>query len=251
MKYLAGTALDAMHGTGMPSFTVQTQMEGNSTIGQLVTFEFGGMGTPTVADAEAGYEIELTYVRNPYADAGLPRGEVQVNLMYPNRSMVWFTGKVALPEIVPNNLTGSSVKFELTTPAAGIQTDVFFEISTLGWIPTDGRMEISFPLGFTLTSGSSVAIQQTNFGEENAVYVTSLSESERKITLKMAGSLGFMVSTLAPLDRASFRLTKIRSPYSGLTGTFQVRTFSGSNDLIDTGAVANFACKHAVGDRGH
>jgi hypothetical protein len=227
-------ALQPAHGTGMPTFTVQTQMDGNVKIGELLTITFGSMGTPTLADAEAGYQFDFTYIRNPYANAGLPIANVQVSLLRANGS-AWYTGYAPLPEIVTNNLTSSDIKFELINPAAGIQTDVAITFTTLGWIPTDGRIEIFFPPGFTLTMGSTVAIYQTNWGEENAVYVSSISETERKVTLVLAGSLGFPVSPIKPLDRASLQLTKIRNPFSGTTGTFKVRTFSGSNDLIDAG----------------
>ena len=213
-------------------------MQGNVSTGQLVTIRFGAMGIPTLADAEAGYEMDLTNVRNPYANAGLPIAGVNVNLFRVNGS-VWYTGTSPLPEIVPNNLTGSTVKFALMNPAAGIQTDVLVDLTTLGWVPIDGRIEVTFPQGFTLTSGSTVAIQQTNLGERNAVVVTALSETERTVTLTLAGTLGFPVKPLPPLVEGSFRLTKIRNPYSGFTGTFRVRTFSGSNDVIDSGTAAS------------
>jgi len=227
-------AILPMHGTGMPRFTVQTQMNGTVSVGQLVTVIFGGMGTPTLADAEAGYEFDLTYVRNPYASAGLPTSNVLVNLLQANGS-VWHAGKAPLPEIVPNNLTAATAMFELVDPAAGIQTDIIVTMTTLGWIPSDGRIEIFLPPGFIITYGSTVAIEQTNIGEQNAVYVKSVNELERKVTLVLAGALGFPVSSIKPLDRASFRLTTIRNPYSGLTGTFRLLTFSGSSDAIDQG----------------
>ncbi|MFN9902384.1 MAG: hypothetical protein ACK55Z_27105, partial [bacterium] len=73
-------ATQPAHGTGMPTFTVQTQMDGNVKIGELLTITFGSMGTPTLADAEAGYQFDFTYIRNPYANAGLPIANVQVSL---------------------------------------------------------------------------------------------------------------------------------------------------------------------------
>jgi len=227
-------AILSMHGAGMPMFTVQTKMNGNVSVGQLVTVTFGGMGTPTLADAEAGYEFDLTNVRNPYANAGLPISNVLVSLLRANGSS-WYSGNVPLPEIVPNNLTVATATFQLVNPAAGIQTDIIVTMSTLGWIPIDGRIEVFLPLGFIVTYGSTVAIGQTNLGEQSAVYVKSVNELERKITLVIAGTLGFPVTPIKPLDRASFLLTKIRNPYSGLTGTFRLLTFSGSNDAIDQG----------------
>ena len=224
----------ALHGTGMPTFSVQTKMNGNVSLGQLVTVTFGSMGTPTLADAEAGFEFELTNIRNPYANAGLPVANVEVNLMRANGS-IWYYGSAALPEIVPGNLTSAEVTFELVRPEAGIQSDIRVTMTTRGWIPTDGRIEIFLPKGFILTSGSTVAISQTNMGEENALYVSSMSVAERKITLVMAGALGFNVSPLAPLLTGAFQLTKIRNPYSGITGVFGIRTLSGRNHLIDAG----------------
>jgi hypothetical protein len=226
----------AMHGTGMPTFTVETKMDGNTPIGQLITVTFGSMGTPTIEDAKAGYEFDLTNVRNPYPNAGLPIANVEVNLMRANGS-IWYHGSAPLPEFVPGELTTSNSQFELISPEAGIQTDIRVTISTRGWIPTDGRMEILLPPGFILTSGSTVAIVQTNLGEENALYVSSLDVEARKITLVLAGALGFNVSPLPPLFGGSFQLTKIRNPYSGITGVFGIRTFSGSNHLIDAGSM--------------
>lgn len=226
----------ALHGTGMPTFSVQTKMNGNVSLGQLVTVTFGSMGTPSLADAEAGYEFDLTNVRNPYANAGLPIADVEINLMRANGS-VWYYGSAPLPEIVPGNLTATEVQFELVTPEAGIQSDIRVTMTTRGWIPTDGRIQIFLPEGFILTSGSTVAIGQTNLGEENALYVSSMNVAERIVTMVMAGSLGFEISPLAPLLMGSFQLTKIRNPYSGVTGVFGLRTFSGSGHIIDSGDV--------------
>ena len=226
---------EAVHGTGMPTFTVQPQMDsGGVKTGDLVTISFGEMGAPTVADAEAGYEFDLTHVRNPYANAGLPAANVVVALFFPNGTE-WYTEQTPLPEFIANNLSASDVRFELVNPAAGSQTDILVTLTTKGWIPTDGRIEVILPAGFILTFGSTVATTQTNFGEEHAIYVSSVSEQERKITLLMAGSLGFAVSPLPPLVQASFLLTQIRNPFSGLTGYFQVSTLSGNNDVIDQG----------------
>jgi len=227
-------AIQPAHGTGMPTFTVQTKMNGTVAVGELLTITFGSMGSPTRADAEAGYQFDFTNIRNPYANAGLPVANVEVSLLRANGS-AWHTGYAPLPEIVTNNFSSSDVGFRLINPAAGVQTDVVVTLTTRGWIPADGRIEIFFPPGFTLTMGSTVAIYQTNLGEENAVYVSSISETERKVTLVLAGALGFSVTPIQPLTRASFQLTKIRNPYSGTTGTFRVRTLSGSNAVIDAG----------------
>ena len=224
----------AAHGTGTPSFSVESQ-----ATGQLVTILFGRMGSPTLADGEAGFEFDLTYVRNPYANAGLPAANVEVKLFYANGS-VWYTGNAPLPEIGPYNMTASDATFELVNPAAGSQTDIIVTLSTRGWIPPDGRIEIILPTGFILTFGSTVATFQQNFGEGHAIYVQDVSPHQNKITLLMAGALGFQVSPLDPLFSASFRLTKIRNPFSGLTGSFQITTLSGNNDIIDRGTAFGF-----------
>ena len=85
-------ATQPAHGTGMPTFTVQTQMDGNVKIGELLTITFGSMGTPTLADAEAGYQFDFTYIRNPYANAGLPIPNVQLLIL-----VIIFSALLSLP----------------------------------------------------------------------------------------------------------------------------------------------------------
>lgn len=222
----------ALHGLGVPTLTLETEVGGT-----LATVKMSDISQPSLADSEAGFQFNLTNVQNPYA--GPHRANATVSLFTPNGTLV-YEENFLLPAISPGPLTSERASFGLIKPSAGIESDVEVRLKTWGVIPADGRIVITLPFGFILRSGSTVAQQQLNFGQYNAIYVASSSEVGNNITILMAGSLGNTLSPLAPHRpesdlKFSFVLTRIRTPFSGLSGTFQIQTMTGNGAVIDEG----------------
>jgi hypothetical protein len=222
----------ALHGMGIPTLKLESRSGGT-----LVTVKMGEISQPSTADSEAGFQFNVTNVQNPYA--GPRQANATVSLFTPNGSLI-FEEDVLLPALVPGPLTPNRARFGLTKPSAGIESDVEVRLKTWGTIPADGRIIITLPFGFILRSGSTVAQQQLNFGDYNAIYVGSASEVGNNVTILMAGSLGNTLSPLQPHRPESdlmfsFTLTRIRTPFSGTSGTFQIQSMTGDLRPIDEG----------------
>jgi hypothetical protein len=221
-----------LHGMGSPGFAYQTVAGG-----LLATVTMGEIRQPTLADSEAGFQFNITNVRNPYA--GNATGNATVRLLMSNGS-IWYEENVHLSVIVPGRLTPDRAKFAPTKGSAGIEVDIDVQLKPWGVLPQDGQIVISLPVGFRFRAGSTVAINQLNFGNNHAIYVSGSSEAGRNITIKPAPSLGSTLSDLEPHRPNSdlffsFTLTSIRTPFSGVSGTFKIQTFTGEGAPIDVG----------------
>jgi hypothetical protein len=206
--------------------------------GLEATVSMGESRQPTVKDGEAGFQFNLTYIRNPYG--GQVNASARVSLLLINGS-AWYEELVPLPRhLISGPLTADRVSFQLVTAGAAIESDVQVRLKTWGVIPATGRLYIYMPYGFILSAGSTVAQHQLNLPSKNALYVASLDEAGNNITIFMSGSMGHPLSSLHPhpptSDLAfSFVLTRIRTPYSGLSGTFRVQSVTYDGEIIDEG----------------
>jgi hypothetical protein len=206
--------------------------------GLEATVSMGESRQPTVKDGEAGFQFNLTYIRNPYG--GQVNASARVSLLLLNGS-AWYEELVPLPRhLISGPLTADRVSFQLVTAGAAIESDVQVRLKTWGVIPATGRLYIYMPYGFILSAGSTVAQHQLNLPSKNALYVARLDEAGNNITIFMSGSMGHPLSSLHPhpptSDLAfSFVLTRIRTPYSGLSGTFRVRSVTYDGQIIDEG----------------
>ena len=222
-----------LHGMGAPDIVLQSVSGGT-----MATITMGEIRQPTLKDTEAGFEMNITNVRNPYA--GPIHGNATVWLLRTNGS-IWYQEDVAMPIMISGPLTANRVKFDLTRAEAGVESDVTVKLKTWGVIPLNGYISITLPDGFILSAGSTVALKQLNFGDSNAIYVSSVNEVGNNITILMAGSMGNTLSDLKPHPPSSnlafsFTLTRVRTPYSGTSGTFKLQSFTGDGLVIDDGS---------------
>ena len=221
-----------LHGMGSADVSFRSVAEGLEA-----TVSMGESRQPTVKDGEAGFQFNLTYIRNPYG--GQVNASARVSLLLLNGS-AWYEELVPLPRLISGPLTADRVSFQLVTAGAAIESDVQVRLKTWGVIPATGRLYIYMPHGFILSAGSTVAQHQLNLPSKNALYIASLDEAGNNITIFMSGSMGHPLSSLHPhpptSDLAfSFVLTRIRTPYSGLSGTFRVRSVTSDGQSIDEG----------------
>ena len=124
---LGSERFEPLHGTGTPLLSVSDN---------VATIQLAGLRQTSLADAQAGYEVDLTNVRNPYANAGLARTSATVTLFYNNGS-IWHETQVLLPEFVYNPIPPSNALFELLNPAAGIVGNMRVTFSTVGEVHPD------------------------------------------------------------------------------------------------------------------
>eukprot|EP00935_MAST-01C_sp_MAST-1C-sp1_P001473 g1473.t1 len=138
-----------------------------------------------------------------------------------------------------SSLAGSDI-YGYLTPASltfadltvGVLTDVVVAFTTTGAIPADGKVSIVFPADFDGTA-STVTVG-TGIDAFDPPVVTVLGDGKHVVTLNRPSSA---VATSAQLA-VSFTLSNIRNPgYSGLTGTFMVKTLQQDDTPIDAAAV--------------
>ncbi|KAJ1481057.1 hypothetical protein T484DRAFT_1808811, partial [Baffinella frigidus] len=143
---LGSERFEPLHGTGTPLLSITDS---------VATIQLAGLRQTSLADAQAGYQVDLTSIRNPYANAGLARTSATFTLFYNNvdltnirnpyaneglaRTSATFTlfynngsiwhqlqvllpkheTQVLLPEFVYNPMLPSAALFELLNPSAG------------------------------------------------------------------------------------------------------------------------------------
>eukprot|EP00960_Hanusia_phi_P053685 762428-Hanusia_phi.AAC.4 len=215
----------ALHGTGTPSLVA---VEGGFEI------LMGTNRTATVLDSKSGFEMLITNMRNPYKNVG---DGAAVSMLYANGTEI-FTVSVPLIEFSSYTLTDTNVSISLSNNDAMVVTDVSVELSTSGYLPSDGKMEIHFPAGFKVQKGVTEALNQNKFAVGQAIFVSDVDEASKVVSLQVAPNLGYINTGLSALQSASFQLTRIRNPFAGTTSTFMIRTMTGDGSLIDAGNIS-------------
>lgn len=65
------------------------------------------------------------------------------------------------------------------------------------------------------------------------VWIDGVSVEQRTVSLRLIPELGKSVAAMPPVVSGSVKITKIRNPPSGFTGTFQLETFKPDGEVID------------------
>ena len=216
-----------LQGTGAPTLSIE---------GSTLSIQLGGAGAPTASDSQlAGLVFDLTYARNPNGlfPAGLTANLTLVNQTGGVREQL----SLALPAFSVNTLDSSRCSVQLSTPTAGVQTDLIVVLTTASWIPHGGSLVITLPAGFSLATGDPVVQRATDMGPNSTLLLTGLDPLAPSITLGVAPLLGMPPAPIAPLASASFRVTDVGTTWAGLSGNVTLATYSDAGDPIDLGSI--------------
>ena len=223
-------------GTASAEYTVQTQnelgareplsntdikMSSDSTTGTF-SATAGGAYTTTLTQTIAVPGANSTtffYKDTVYGTPTITAAED------PAESPDW-TNATQQQTVNPGTLTSTNVQPEsLNNNAVG---DVDVSFTTVNPIPADGKIVVTLPSGFTISSGGTTDIGADGTSFDGSETVT-LDVANRIITITRSGDTGFAVLTAVTIE-----LTNIKNPSSaGSTGTYSIKTTTSGAVTID------------------
>ncbi len=201
-----------------------TSFDGSASIavsGQTVTIIRSG-GTEVAADATV--TIELTSIKNPPVSG--TTGNYAISTTDASDALINQDGATGPDTITPADLTATDVEPELLT--AGVVGDVDVAFTLANPLPADGTIVVTFPAGFTLSSGATTGIGDDDTSFDGFVTVTVSGQS---VTITRGGGTDVDAGAAVTLE-----LTNVKNPTeSGSTGTYTVTTSDGAGAAIDPG----------------
>ena len=140
----------------------------------------------------------------------------------PAASPDW-TNATQAQTVTPGPLT--SVTLTPSTSAAEVVEDQTFVFVTTNPIPIDGKIVLTFPTGFTVSSGSATTLVSENFS--GTASVTNISG--QAVTITRAGG-----NILAAGSWVTLIFNNVKNPVAAtITGTYQIKTTISGGTTID------------------
>ena len=139
-------------------------------------------------------------------------------------SSLGWTDATQVQTVNPGPLTSTDVEPEdLVENRTG---DVAISFTTTHPLPADGKIAVTFPAGFTVSSGTVTGIggDGTNFGGVESVFILG------QVATITRDGLG---SELPASTGVTLELTNIGNPTAGLTDTYSIKTTNSSGFAID------------------
>ena len=137
----------------------------------------------TLVSVTLGFVLSLSSIRNPYGPYP-SYTNVSVSLLN-STGFLRDSTTASLPALHPNILGPASGYVTLNQSTASILTGLRPIFSTAGFVPIDGTLTLVLPAGFALTAGSTVAINQSGFGNGVALYVSAVQSASNTIVLNV------------------------------------------------------------------
>jgi len=179
--------------------------------GQVITVTRSG-GSSSAPGAKS---ITLTNIKNP--DNTGTTGTYAIETQ--NASGVVFDSDNAVSaDTITNGGSLTSTNVEPASLYAGTSGSVTVSFTTANPIPADGRIEVTFPSGFAISSGGTTAASSATMDGSLAVSIAG-----QVVTVTRSGG------TQQAAAAETVTLTHIRVPTAaGSTGTYQIKTASAS-----------------------
>ena len=201
----AGVSFDGDTSVSTSDKTVTITRSGGSEVtgDTAVTLELTNIKNPTVSGSTGTYTIRTTTA------AGVTQDQDFV---------------VTADEITPGALTSTNVEPETLTSGDVVDVDVSFTIANP--LPANGKIVVTFPSGFTLSSGAttSAGSDGTSFDGSDLVRVSGQS-----VTISRFG-----VSQVGTGTAVTLELSNIKNPTTtGSTGIYAIKTTNASGITID------------------
>jgi len=144
--------------------------------------------------------------------------------MFPRSSTATFGDSHTAVKTVIGDLTGINVQPESLVAGAVGNVDVTFTLAN--GLPADGKIVITLPAGFTISSGGATAIGLAGTSFDGTETVTV---SGNVITITRSGG-----SSLNAGTNITIELTNIKNPATaGSTGTYAIKTTRSDGTIID------------------
>ena len=144
--------------------------------------------------------------------------------MFPRSSTATFGDSHTAVKTVIGDLTGTNVQPESLVAGAVGNVDVTFTLANA--LPADGKIVITLPAGFTISSGGATAIGLAGTSFDGTETVTV---SGNVITITRSGG-----SSLNAGTNITIELTNIKNPATaGSTGTYAIKTTRSDGTIID------------------
>ena len=200
-----GTSFDGSESVSISGQDVTiTRSEGSVvTGGTVVTLELTNIKNPTVSGSAGTYAIKTTNSSDATVDED---------------------AAVSADTITPGALTSADVEPESLVASDVGDVDVTFTLANP--LPADGKIVVTLPAGFTLSSGTA-----TDIGTDGTSFdgSESVSISGQVATITRSGGTEVAEGTVVTLE-----LTNIKNPTSvGSSGTYTIKTTNTSDVTID------------------
>ena len=200
-----GTSFDGSESVSISGQDVTiTRSEGSVvTGGTVVTLELTNIKNPTVSGSAGTYAIKTTNSSDATGDED---------------------AAVSADTITPGALTSADVEPESLVASDVGDVDVTFTLANP--LPADGKIVVTLPAGFTLSSGTA-----TDIGTDGTSFdgSESVSISGQVATITRSGGTEVAERTVVTLE-----LTNIKNPTSvGSSGTYTIKTTNTSDVTID------------------
>jgi uncharacterized repeat protein (TIGR01451 family) len=167
--------------------------------------------------------VELTNIKNPTNTAAT--GSYSVKTDNASGTTIEQDTSVTAGTILPGVLTSTNVEPESLTVSKAGDVDVSF--TTANALPSDGQIVVTFPSGFTLSSGAATSLGNdgASFGGTATVGVSG----SQIVTITRSGGSEIAASTIVTVE-----LTNIKNPTStGSAGTYSIKTDTSAGITID------------------
>jgi len=220
VTFPSGFTLDSEGSVTASSATIDGTLA-VGTSGQVVTITRSGGTEQAKASAEV---ITLTYIKNQ-PDTGSTGTYILKTTTSDDKTIDQKTDVAANTITNGGSLTNTNV--EPATRYAGVVEDVTVSFTTANPIPADGKIVVTFPAGFVLSSGAATAASSVGI---DGTFAVSVDAVNRIATITRSG--GTQQSATAEV----ITLTNIKNPTSGgTTGTYKIQTASSSG--VSTGLI--------------
>ena len=219
-------------GTASSAYTVQTQdgigpravtadttiaLTSDSSTGKFDT-SAGGAFDGTITSVTISKDADSTTFFYKDTVSGTPTITAAED---PAASPDW-TNATQQQTVNPGTLTSTNVQPESLNNNVVGNVDISF--TTVNPIPADGKIVVTLPNTFTISSGSTTAVVSDNFDGNVSVGI-----SGQIITITRSGGSEIAASTAVTL-----KLSNIKNPSSaGSTGTYSIKTTDSSSTTID------------------
>ena len=185
-----------------------------------------GLGLPRISTATLGDAFGLALPRASEATLGDSFG-----LGIPSTSTATFSDTASITTSAVGALTATNVEPESLVAGTVGNVDVSFKL--VNTLPKNGKIVITLPSGFTISSGASTGIGGggTSFDGGESV---SISGQTVTITRDNTGN------SVGAGTTVTIELTNIKNPTAtGSTGTYSIKTTNSSNTTIDEDTSVN------------